>query len=65
MTGISDNVLTTLQKELRTHMNDITDDMVGGSCKDYSEYTHQTGLIKGLAIAERELLDLNERIENA
>ena len=65
MAGVSNNALATLQEIVRAHMNDITDDMVGGSCKDYSDYTHQTGLIKGLAIAERELLDLNERIDNA
>jgi len=65
MTGASTHVLETLRQQLREQMNDVTDNMVGGNCKDFPDYTHQVGIIKGLAHAERELLDLDERIENA
>jgi hypothetical protein len=30
---------------------------------DFADYKHQTGIIAGLALAEREILDLVERVE--
>lgn len=65
MAGASDNALLALRDQLREQMNDITDHVAGGGCKDFAEYRYQTGMIHGLAIAERELLDLNRRIEEA
>ena len=46
-------------------MNEMSDHIAGGGCNDFNEYQHCTGIIKGLAVAERELLDLNSRIEDA
>lgn len=65
MTGVSNHVLETLRKQIRLQMNDIADNLIGGNCKDFADYTHQVGQIKGLAGAERELIDLAEKIENA
>jgi len=44
-------------------MNDHSDAISGGSCKDFSDYKYMTGIIAGLALAERDLLDLIERGE--
>ncbi len=63
--GVSDNVLLALKDILRKEMNEIADNIAGGSCKNFDDYQHQTGIIYGLAIAERELLDLNKLIEEA
>ena len=45
-------------------MNEMADHISGGGCKDLGEYQPCTGIIKGLAVAERELLDLDKRIED-
>jgi hypothetical protein len=45
-------------------MNELSDHISGGACKDFAEYRHCCGIIEGLAIAERELLDLQERIRS-
>jgi hypothetical protein len=45
-------------------MNEYADHISGGACKDYSDYTKLCGVIEGLALAEREILDLKERFES-
>ena len=61
----SENALTVLKVQLRELMNDRADNLLGGACRDFAEYRHMTGVIEGLAMAERELLDLQERIDKA
>jgi hypothetical protein len=51
-----------LREKIRKDMNDYTDDMAGGACTDFSEYQKLCGVIQGLALAERHLLDLVEKI---
>jgi hypothetical protein len=48
------------QKKLRERMNDLADTISTGGAKDFSEYQNMVGTINGLALAERELLDLVE-----
>ena len=57
------NALQVLRDEIRKQMNEMADHISGGGCKDFGEYQHCTGIIKGFAVAERELLDLDKRIE--
>lgn len=54
--------LELLRKLIRNRMNDYTDDMAGGSCSSFPEYRYLCGIIAGLAISERELLDLDGRL---
>lgn len=54
-----------LREKLRTDMNNYTDDMAGGSCRSFDEYQKLCGVIQGLALAERHLIDLAESVENA
>ncbi len=51
-----------LRDKIRKDMNDYTDDMAGGACTDFSEYQKLCGVIQGLALAERHLLDLVEKL---
>ena len=44
-------------------MNDIADSVSTGSAKNFEEYQHMVGTINGLALAERELLDLVEAMK--
>ena len=64
MTSSSQNVFQYMQGNLREKMNEYADFISGGACKAYSEYTKLCGIIEGLAIAEREILDLAEKYES-
>ena len=48
------------QKNLRLRMNDVADAIATGSAQSFAEYQKMVGTIEGLALAERELLDLVE-----
>ena len=48
------------QKNLRLRMNDVADAIAPGSAQSFDEYQKMVGTIEGLALAERELLDLVE-----
>ena len=63
--AVPDNSLSYLRQQLRLIMNETSDHLSTGACKDYSEYARCCGVIEGLALAERELLDLQERLEKA
>ena len=52
-----------LRDKLRTDMNNYADDLAGGVCRNFEEYQKLCGLISGLAIAERYLLDLLKESE--
>jgi len=54
-----------LRKEIRKDLDDLTDAISTGAAKSYDEYTHYTGVIKGLAQAERLVLDLMEAAEKS
>lgn len=53
------------KETLRSVMNDKADDIATGSAQDFSDYKYRVGVIEGLALAEREFLDIIERIERA
>ena len=39
----------------------IEENLLEGTAKDYSDYRHLIGIIKGLSIAEREVTDMEKR----
>ena len=43
-------------------MNEAADHLATGGAKNYEEYCNVVGKIEGLAFAERELLNLVERL---
>ena len=43
-------------------MNELADHLAVGSVKDMEEYRKITGIIEGLAWAEREAIDLEDKI---
>ena len=55
----------TLRDMIRKDMNNYADDVAGGACADFSQYQKLCGVIQGLALAERHLLDLADRLEKA
>ena len=54
-----------LREQIRKDMNNYADDLAGGSCRNFDEYQKLCGVIQGLAIAERHLLDLAEKVEKS
>ena len=54
-----------LRDMIRKDMNNYADDVAGGACADFSQYQKLCGVIQGLALAERHLLDLAERLEKS
>ena len=57
--------LNLLREKYRVAMNEMSDHLSTGGCKDFSEYMRCCGVIEGLAVAERELLDLQKKLEEA
>jgi hypothetical protein len=56
------DVLVLLQAKLRTLMNERADHIATGGAADFAEYRELVGIVKGLALAERELLDLSDAV---
>ena len=52
------NIFDHLRKVVRLQMNELSDHISGGACKSFEEYSKCCGIIEGLAVAEREILDL-------
>jgi len=61
---VSENVLGLLRKKIREQMNHLADHLALGSAKDMEEYRKITGIIEGLAMSEREILDLEANLED-
>ena len=59
---MSDDVFSLLRKKLRGQMNEIADLLSLGSAKNMEEYRKMCGIIEGLAWAEREVIDLEDRL---
>ena len=54
-----------LRKTIRRFMNEITDNIALGSAKSFEEYNRMVGQIECLAIAERELLSLQQNFQQS
>ena len=65
MTIVSDDVLSLLRKKLRGQMNELADHLALGSAKDIEEYRKVCGMIEGLAWAEREVIDIEDRLRGS
>jgi hypothetical protein len=54
-----------LRDQIRKDMNNYADDIAGGACRTFDEYQKLCGIISGLALAERYLLDLLKKVEES
>jgi len=59
---MSEDVFSVLKKKIRNQMNDLADHLAVGSAKDMEEYRKITGIIEGLAWAERAVIDLEDKL---
>jgi hypothetical protein len=55
--------IAAMRDKIRQDMNNFTDDMANGQCTTIEQYRELCGVIRGLAYAERHLLDLAEYLE--
>ena len=62
---VSEDVLTLLRKKMRTQMNELADHLAIGSAKDMEDYRKICGIIEGLAWAEREIIDMEDKLINS
>ena len=54
-----------LRDQIRKDLNNYADDIAGGICQDFSQYQKLCGVIQGLALAERYIIDLAAKVEKA
>lgn len=65
MTEILSTPLEAIKKKIRTRMNDLADTVATGGCKDFAEYRYLCGTIQGVALVERDILDMEEAAKKA
>lgn len=65
MDKIESDILGAVLREVRALMNERSDHIVVTGCENFPEYQRQRGIVEGLAIAEREILDLVKLAEEA
>ena len=61
---MSETVLSLLKKKIRVQMNELADHLAIGSAKDMEDYRKVCGIIEGLAWAEREVIDLEDKMKD-
>ena len=54
-----------LREQIRNDMNNYADDCAGGACRTFEEYQKLCGIIQGLALAERYIIDLAKKVEQS
>jgi len=60
----NDSVTGYIRKKLREEMNAVADHMASGGCANIDEYRYCCGKIEGLAVAEREILDIEKKLHD-
>jgi hypothetical protein len=51
----------TLRNQIRNELNECADALAAGPVADWTEFSRLRGVIQGLALAERYLIDLAEK----
>ena len=54
-----------LREQIRKDLNNYADDLASGVCQSFDQYQKLCGVIQGLALAERYIIDLAQKMENA
>ena len=64
MAIVSEAVLSVLKKNIQVQMSVSSDHISSGSSKDIEDYRKMCGMIEGLAWSEREIIDLESRLND-
>jgi len=54
-----------VRNRIRENLDQMADHMATGGCEDFDQYQYCCGMVKAFAVIEREIIDLEERINNA
>ena len=65
MVEVLSTPLDVVKKKIRVRMNDLADTVSTGGCRDFAEYRFLCGTIQGLALVERDIIDLEEAVKKA
>lgn len=57
-------VLEYLSKKYQEEINNLQESLAQGVAKDYAEYQHLCGVIRGLLTAQREINDLRQKVKD-
>ena len=52
--------LDVIKQKIRKFLNDYADDLASGVATDFPHYRYLTGIVHGLALVEREIIDLQK-----
>jgi hypothetical protein len=63
MSAEIESFVRVLREKIREDMNNYADDVATGVCQNFESYKQLCGLIQGLALAERHMLDLARKTE--
>lgn len=55
-----DTLFGVMKKKIETNVEDVKEAIVSGSVKDYSEYMHMRGIVRGLRTAHVILSDMEK-----
>lgn len=55
---MANTVFDALIKKLNEHKSSATEFLADGGCKDFAHYRNLCGVIQGLSLAQREIIDL-------
>ena len=62
---LDESLFSAYRKVLRNLLNEKADDLAMGGAKSFDEYQKMVGVIEGLAVTERAMLDLIEKQRKA
>ena len=54
-----------LREQMRADIDNYTDDLASGACKNFDEYQKLCGVIRGLALAMQYVSNLAEKVEKS
>jgi len=54
-----------LKEQMRADINNYTDDLASGACKNFDEYQKLCGVIRGLALAMQYVSALAEKVNKS
>ena len=52
--------LDVIKQKIRKYLNEYADDLAGGIATDFAHYRYVTGIVHGLALVEREIIDIQQ-----
>lgn len=56
--------LDVIKQKIRKFLNDYADDLASGVATDFPHYKYLVGVVHGLALVEREIIDLQQARNN-